>query len=96
MYKLKQIEDNTWADERKELFQLLGATKYQIKTLIFRKAYVVDERKSTIKTVEVLRPFGSLPKWLKKRMKHRLRHLYSFEVSQGPEFSIFIEGIMHV
>jgi len=32
MYNLKQIENTTWEDERKELFKLLGASQHQIKT----------------------------------------------------------------
>lgn len=78
---LKSIESNTWAEHdskgkptgnRKILFQILGVPKILLDQFLFTQSFI--EVRGEIKTIESLRSFNSLPRWMKNRIKFRLRH----------------------
>jgi hypothetical protein len=93
------LEKETWAERsgpltkqvlgikiegtRVGLFELLDVPKNLIEQLIFSKSQ--EEVNGEMKTFESLRSFSSLPLWLKKRIKFRLKHRVKF-----PEFDNFL------
>lgn len=88
---IETLEKNTWADRSKaynsifetssvgsrvELFKLLDVPKNVIEQFLFTKQF--EEVNEQMRTFESLRSFNSLPKWVKNRMKYRLKHMSDF------------------
>ena len=97
---LRYLEHETWAERersaidpievvngsRVDLFQMIGVPDNVIDQMLFSRHFI--EVRDEIKTIEGLRPFNSLPKWLKKRIKYRLNH-----ITQFPELQEFISNL---
>lgn len=77
---LLALEQNAWMTERdrKQFFELLDVPKHQINDLIFQKQFI-ENGEGDITTIESFRPFVTLPRWVKNRIKFRLRHPAKFE-----------------
>jgi hypothetical protein len=72
MYNLASLDRNLWPENKRQLFIACGASKSQAKALAVQTTFFQDH-KGKITTVEVSRPLSYLPKWLKSRIKFRLR-----------------------
>ena len=85
---LLALEQNAWMTERerRQFFELLDVPNHQIHDLMYQKQFV-ESRDGDITTVESFRPFITLPRWLKNRIKFRLRR----PMHEFPQFSNFIE-----
>jgi hypothetical protein len=97
---LLALEQNAWMTERerKQFFELLDVPRHQINSFVYQKQFV-ESRDGDITTVESFRPFITLPRWMKNRIKFRLRHPTKFEAdanfyNRATTFNSFIERII--